>query len=274
MEPFVLSNKEFNKFRDLIYKEAGISMSDAKIALVQSRLSRRLRSLNINTYKDYYKYLVENFDEEGTDFVNSITTNKTDFFREPHHFKFLEEVVFPEWERSGKKEFRIWSAGCSSGMEPYTIAITINEYFKNKNKPNIKILATDIDSNILDIAKEGVYRLQDVEDIPVNILKRNFFKGNGENEGKFKVKDNLKKMISYQRLNLMDEQYPMKKKFDIIFCRNVVIYFNKDTQQKIFSHYEEYLEDTGFLIIGHSENLTSLDVKFSLVGKTIYKMEP
>jgi len=265
-----LSDKQYLKFKDLIYTEIGITLSDAKKALVNSRLQKRLRLLNLNSYEKYFDYLIQNFESEKINFINSLTTNKTDFFRESYHFEFLKEIVFPKWEKSNKNEFRIWSAGCSTGMEPYSIAITVQEYFFNKKQPNIKILATDIDTNVLDIAKEGIFKLEDIKNINVEVLKKYFYRGNGDNKGTFKVKSNLKKMISFRKLNLVDDIFPMKKKFDIIFCRNVAIYFNTETQQKIFKHFENFVDADSYLFIGHSENLSRLKSNFCLINKTVY----
>ncbi len=266
-----LSDIEFIKYRDIVYKEAGITLNDSKKALLQARLMRRMRALKINEFSDYYKYLMENYEEEKVNFINSITTNKTEFFRENRHFDFMTEKALAEFAEMGRKEIKIWSAGCSTGEEPYTIAITLQEYFENKLKPQLKILATDIDTQVLDKAKEGIYKSDLIEDIPVEILKKYFYRGKAENDGLFKVKENIKNIITFSRLNLLDDIYPMKGQFDIIFCRNVVIYFDKETQRILFQKFSRYLADHGYLFIGHSENISSISDEFSLVGNTIYK---
>lgn len=267
-----LDDREFEKFKELIYSESGIKLSDMKKALVRARLTKRLRILKLDSFTDYYNYLVKNFNEEKFDFVNAITTNKTDFFRESKHFEFMKEVFLPEFIESGKDELRLWSAGCSTGEEPYTIAITLLEFFENyKIKPEIKILATDIDTSVIEKARSGIYTGEQVKGIDTKILKKYFLKGKDENEGLFRAKDYLKKMISFRRLNLHDEVYPMKKRFDLIFCRNVIIYFDKEYQQRLFDRIFNYMNDTGYLFIGHSENLSSVTRKFKLVGNTIYK---
>jgi chemotaxis protein methyltransferase CheR len=266
-----LTDKDFNKYREIVYKEAGIKLNDSKKALLQARLTRRLRTLKIDEFSEYLDYLMENYEEEKVNFINCITTNKTEFFRESKHFDFMTEKALPEFVNMGIKEIKIWSAGCSTGEEPYTTAITLQEYFENKTKPEIKILATDIDTQVLDKAKEGIYASDIIEDIPVDILKKYFYKGKAGNEGLFKVKDNLKNMITFLRLNLLDEAYPMKGQFDIIFCRNVIIYFDRETQKKLFNKFSRYLAGHGYLFLGHSENISAISDDFTLIGNTIYK---
>ena len=266
-----LTEREFIKYRDIVYKEAGITLNDSKKALLQARLMRRMRALNISEFSEYYEYLMENYEDEKVNFINSITTNKTEFFRESRHFDFMMEQALSEFVEMGRKEIKIWSAGCSTGEEPYTIAITLQEYFENKTKPVLKILATDIDTQVLDKAKEGIYRSDLIEDIPVEILKKYFYRGKAENDGLFKIKENIKNIITFSRLNLLDDPYPMKGQFDIIFCRNVIIYFNKETQEILFKKFSRYLADHGYLFIGHSENISSISDEFLLIGNTIYK---
>ncbi len=271
MVPFAISDDEFNNFRSLIYKEAGINLSDLKRALVQSRLTKRIKILGVGTFGDYYRYLISNFDDEKIHFINAITTNKTDFFRENRHFEFMKETVLPKLESSGRGSIRIWSAGCSTGEEPYSIAMTLREYFEKTKKPDMKILASDIDTQVLESGREGIYEYEKIRDIDISLLKKYFIRGSGNNEGLFKVKDSIKQMIVFRRLNLQDQNYPMKKKFDIIFCRNVIIYFDKDTQKKIFMKFHDHLKDDGFLFIGHSENITTFTDRFHLIGNTIYR---
>jgi chemotaxis protein methyltransferase CheR len=268
---YILSEGEFNKFREIVYREAGIKLADVKKILVQARLMKRLRFLNLDSFEDYYNYLLENFDEEKINFINAITTNKTDFFRENDHFEYMKSYVLPAFESKGENEIRIWSAGCSTGEEPYSIGITLFEYFKGKKAPALKILATDIDTQVLEKGLNGVYTQEQVAAIDKKLLKEYFLKGTGENQGFFKVKDFLKNIVFFRRLNLLVDAYPMKKKFDVIFCRNVIIYFDKDTQRKLFDNFSRYLKDDGYLLVGHSENISSVTDKFFLAGRTIYR---
>ncbi len=266
-----IGEREFNVFRELIYREAGIKLSDQKKALVQARVSRRCRILKINTYRAYHNYLLENYEQEIIEFINTITTNKTEFFREKQHFLYMQNVVLPEFCQSGKKDLRIWSAGCSTGEEAYTVALTVLDYFKEKRLPDFKVLATDIDTHVLSTAMEGVYKREVIQNISIPLLKEFFFRGRGENEGKFKVKDQLKRYIFFRRLNLMEETYPMKGRFDCVFCRNVIIYFDKKDQVKLFNKIHRYMVPGGFLFLGHSENISTICDGFQLVGNTVYR---
>ena len=261
----------FIKFKELIYQEAGIKLTELKKALIQARLTKRLRHLGIPSYRDYYHYLIDHFSDEKIEFINAITTNKTEFFRENKHFEFIRDYCLPEFDGRGKQKIKIWSAGCSTGEEAYSIAITMREFYGGSASPQVRILATDIDTNVLEKAYSGVYTLDQVKDIDIALLKKYFKRGAGENEGLFRVKDEIRDMILFRRLNLLDESYPMKGKFDIIFCRNVIIYFDRPTQKELFEKFSRYLDDEGYLFIGHSENLTSVSNKFSLLGHTIYR---
>jgi chemotaxis protein methyltransferase CheR len=208
---------------------------------------------------------------EVPQFVNAITTNLTSFFREQHHFEFLVGKVLPELlERKSKdRKLRIWSAGCSTGEEPYSIAIVVQDFFRDKRGWDIKILATDIDSNVLDTARKGIYREDRTRDLPANVLQSSFQKGIGGNDGYVKIEPELKEMISFRQLNLMDG-WPMRNSFDVIFCRNVVIYFSKQNQKILFDRFANALCSRGFLFIGHSESLFNVSNRFELISKTVY----
>ncbi len=266
-----LSDSDFNKLRDMIYNEAGIKLADVKKILMQSRLIKRLRELRLESFSEYYDYLVENYEDEKINFINAITTNKTDFFRENDHFEYMKKHILPEFEKKREKELRIWSAGCSTGEEPYTIAITLFDYFNGKIAPDFLLLATDIDTQVLDKAREGNYPVEHLSEVDPRYLKTYFTYHQTERGGVYSVKDQLKDVVYFRRLNLLQDEYPMKKKFDIIFCRNVIIYFDRETQKKLFEKYYSYLKDDGYLLIGHSENITSITDKFTLAGRTIYR---
>lgn len=266
-----LQDDEFNLIKEIIYKESGIHLSDMKRALVQSRVTKRLRELQMWNYEDYCQYLTDNYDKEIVNLINCITTNKTDFFREPRHFEFMKQTALPEFEHAGKKNIKIWSAGCSIGAEPYTIAISACEYFQDKKMPVIKILATDIDTQVIRKGESGIYNISEVESIDIDILRKYFMRGTGANDGLFKIKDAIKKFISFRRLNLFDDCYPMRGTFDIIFCRNVIIYFDAESRKKLFEKFHNYLSKDGYLIMGHSETLTGLTNRYTFIGNTIYR---
>lgn len=266
-----LHDNEFKLFRDVIYRESGINLSVMKKALMQARLMKRMRELHLHDYRKYYVYLNDHYEDEVIHLINCITTNKTDFFREPKHFEYLKGVILPEYKDQKKKTIRIWSAGCSTGEEPYSIAITIHEYYENSGLPDFKILATDIDTKVLEDAKSGIYKsdILGVFDMPA--ARKYFLKGKDENDGLFRIKDFLKKNISFRRMNLFDSELPVKCRFDIIFCRNVIIYFDKESQKRVISLLHNYLKDDGYLFIGHSETLAGIADKFHFVKNTIYK---
>ena len=267
-----LSDRTFKELVRIIYRECGIKLTERKKALVQSRLLKRLRKSEFNTYEEYFVYLKRNYNKEITNLINCITTNKTDFFREEHHFDFLIDSILPELLEENPEEIRIWSAGCSTGEEPYTIAITLLEYFKNKTKKiNLKILATDIDTNVLKTAQKGIYKHDVVQDINIEILKKYFLRGKDKNEGYLMVKKKVKDLITFRKLNLLDDIFPMKKKFDIIFCRNVIIYFDKETQISLLHKFHSHLTFDGYLFLGHSESIFGSKDLFTLIGKTIFK---
>jgi len=270
IQDYNLSDEHFHKFRDLIYNEAGIKLGDVKKILVQSRLIKRLRELHLEDFGSYHEYLTKNYETEKINFINAITTNKTDFFRENDHFEYMKNVILPGMEKKGLKEIRIWSAGCSTGEEPYTIAMTVMDYFGNRKMPEILILATDIDTQVLQKAVNGVYAEDRLQTVDEKIIARYFDMQPGKLPV-YEIKDSVKNVVYFRRLNLLQEQYPMKKQFDIIFCRNVIIYFDRDVQKKLFSRFYDCLKDDGYMLIGHSENITSITDRFSLAGRTIYR---
>jgi len=272
-----LSDKDFNRFRKLIFDLAGITLSEHKRALVYSRLAKRLRANGLENYSDYYE-LVANADpdsQEIVEFINAITTNKTSFFREPHHFDFLREEIFPAYlediNTNRRKSVRIWSAGCSAGQEPYTLAMTLFEFFGANTSAELKILATDIDTNVLARARQGIYNEEQIEDIPDYLLRKYFLKGKGDREGLAKVGKELQSIIQFDRLNLFDPVWPMKEKLDIIFCRNVIIYFSRDTQRQLIRRMTQHLKPGGYLMLGHSESLHGYESGLQHVRKNVYR---
>lgn len=266
---YILHDDEFAAIRSLVKAQTGISLSEAKRELVYSRLVRRLRKLGIATFGEYIELLAAGQPEELEEFTNAITTNLTAFFREGHHFEFLAKTVLPELEKrnAATRRIRIWSAGCSTGEEPYSIAMTIQENAAHLRGWDIRILATDLDSNVVAHSKRGAYREDRFEKVPQARVKRWF---DPAADGSWVAKQELKSMISFNQLNLMHE-WPMKGQFDVIFCRNVVIYFDKDTQKTLFDRMAERQRQDSWLIIGHSESLFKVTNRYQLIGKTIYK---
>lgn len=273
-----LSDKEFDMFRKLVYAKSGISLHDGKKELVRTRLGSRLRKGGFDSYMDYYRY-VENdpTEKEIVNLLDAISTNLTSFFREKAHFDFLVKTVIPQTveikRAKNEKEVRVWSAGCSSGEEPYSLAFTLMDNMETIQTWDIKILATDLSTQALDHAIRGIYKSKSFEGMSANVLRKYFQKGENENEGFYRVRPEAKKLVHFKRLNLMIPRFPFIKKFSFIFCRNVMIYFDKITQQKLVAKYYDVLEDNGYLFIGHSESLTSVDHQFKYMQPTIYRKE-
>lgn len=270
-----ISDTEFRQLREFIHAHTGIALSEHKKALVCSRLAKRLRHHDLHCYADYYQLLVEN-DPGGTELmamINSITTNKTDFFREPHHFQFLTERVFPAWRQNPHRErpLRIWSAAASTGEEAYSIAMTALEAMHGLREQDVSILATDIDTDVLARAAAGVYTENQAAQIPRTLLCRYFLKGAGAHQGKVMVKPALTSRVHFHWLNLVAAPWPMQEKFDVIFCRNVLIYFDKPTQQGLFERFAGALKKDGYLMLGHSEVIHGQITQFKPVGHSIYQ---
>lgn len=267
---FKFSKKDFKYIRDLINDHTGIVLAEHKIDMVYGRLSRRLRELNLDSFDSYLSSL-ENDEQELIHFVNALTTNLTAFFRESHHFDFLASKLIPQiMKNKASRRLRIWSAGCSSGEEPYTIAMTVRSIIPANSGWDVKILATDLDSNMVEKGSAGIYTEERVTGLSDQQMKKWVKKGKGDTEGMVKMDARLRDMITFKQLNLMHD-WPMKGPFDLIFCRNVVIYFNKETQAILFDRYADMLVDDGHLFIGHSESMYKICDRFKLLGQTIYK---
>lgn len=267
---FEFTWNDFEALRKISYKHTGIVVSDEKYDMFYSRLVKRIRTLGLKNFREYCKLLEEGQGDEFDQFINSITTNLTSFFREIHHFEFLAETVLPQILRMNiaKRRVRIWSAGCSSGEEPYSLAMTVAEHIPRDW--DTKILATDLDTNVLAAAAAGVYPSDRMDGISASRSKRWLLNGKGPNQGKMRVSPDLQSMIRFKQLNLMGE-WPMQGPFDFIFCRNVLIYFDKETKIKLISRYADILVEGGHLFIGHSESLYQITDRFKLIGNTIYR---
>lgn len=266
------TERDFKLVQKLVADHTGINLTDAKKDLVYGRLSKRIRKLDLSSFQEYISYVEDDHESELINFINAITTNLTSFFRENHHFEYLRNTLIPELiaRNEDSRRIRIWSAGCSTGEEPYSIAITVLEALQNYSNWDVKILATDLDTNVVATAKAGIYKDERVTGIDKKKLKRWFLNGSGNNLGKVRVSSELQDIITFKQLNLMT-QWPMKDKFDIIFCRNVVIYFDKPTQKVLFERYANILRNNGTLIIGHSETLFKVSDRFKPIGNTIYE---
>lgn len=263
---FPFTTEDFNHIRSLIYRVAGISLAQSKMDLVYTRLARRLRARQIDSFSAYIR-LLENGDvQEREEFINGLTTNMTSFFREAHHFPILSKHL---GTISKSNPIHIWTCASSSGEEPYSIAMTVVEHFKSFNAP-VSILATDIDTNVLEKARRGVYTLDQLQKIPPDQLKHFFLNGDGNNVGFAKVRPELQQMITFRRFNLLDAQWGFREKFDAIFCRNVMIYFDKNTQYEILKKMQPCMQPHGLFFAGHSESFHHAADLFKVCGKTVY----
>ena len=269
---FRFTDRDFTRIRALVSQHTGIALSEAKREMVYSRLVRRLRALRLESFEHYYTLLEAGDAGELVQFVNAVTTNLTAFFREAHHFDALAATLLPELMRNQarNRRLRLWSAGCSTGEEPYSIAMVVQETLPAAENWDVKILATDIDSNVLSTASRGIYSEERLSGISRPRLQRWFRKGTGANAGLVRVVPELQALISFRQLNLM-HAWPMRQPFDVIFCRNVVIYFDKATQRRLFDRFANGLDRAGYLVVGHSESLFNITERFALLGKTIYR---
>ncbi len=275
--PIEMTDKEYSIISSYIEKNVGIRMSEGKKVMMQSRLMSRLRALNIHSFEEYINYVFVQ-DTTGQELVfmtNALTTNKTDFFREADHFDTMNNIVLPDLINKGCKEIHIWSSASSSGEEPYTLAIVMSEYKRNHSKSfrDFDVLGTDISTEVLDKAVNAVYTDDVVANIPLEMKRRYFLKSKDRNQHIVRIKPELRQKCRFQRLNLMDDSWDVPARFEIIFCRNVLIYFDKPTQERIIRHLLHHLIPGGYLFLGHSETVFSMNLPLKTVGPTAYRKE-
>lgn len=272
---FEYTDSDYYRLSELAHKYAGINFMEAKRELVYGRLQKRVRSHNMKSFKQYCDYLeADQSSDEMRHFINAITTNVTSFFRENHHFEYLYNVIFPEIvlenEEVSKRTLRIWSAGCSSGKEPYSIAMVLRECIPDIDSWDARILATDLDSDILSVAKQGVYPADQIDGISPERRKRWFKRGQGANANTVRIDSAVRDLVHFKQLNLIDD-WPMKGVFDCVFYRNVAIYFARESQIQIVDRIANHLKTGGYLIVGHSESLFGVTKRFESIGHTIYR---
>jgi chemotaxis protein methyltransferase CheR len=267
-----ISDAEFAAIRDLVLRSAGIALSPAKRQLVCSRLAKRLRALELPSYGDYFRHVTQRDPrgEEMQRLINCITTNKTDFFREPHHFEFLGRSVFAA--RAGERPVTIWSAGCSTGEEPYSIAMLAREQFGERARAAVEVFATDIDTDVLRHASAAVYDDARVADLRPEQVRRHFVHGAQGGHGRVQVRPEVRALVRFGQVNLTAPPWSVPRGLDVIFCRNVIIYFNRETQERLMRGFAEQLRPGGHLILGHSENLHWLSDLFEPIGQTVYRV--
>ncbi len=268
----ILSPEQFSELSKIIYDNFGINLPESKKGLIPRRLNKRLRELQLKDYGEYLDYVENHWDTEEQILANAITTNLTSFFRENHHFEYLADTIIPHFIESNKlqRKLRIWSAACSTGEEAYSIAMVIKHFESQLHGWDIKILATDLDTNILSKAQDGIYLKSQVNEIASRFYKPEFFEPVMGQNDYLQLIPQLKDLIHFKKLNFLDK-WPMKGGFDIIFCRNVLIYFDLPLQKQILKNFSTLQSQKDYLIIGHSEGLHGMEIDYNLVGKTIYQ---
>ena len=269
------SDKVFNQFSRFIYEQMGIHLSHSKKVMLQSRLTKRLRKLKINSFEEYFAYVTSDkgIAQEMPNLINAVTTNKTDFFREPKHFEFLCNIVLPEFYESCKgRKFKIWSAGCSTGAEPYTMAMLLEEFSVKHTGFRYAILSTDISTEVLDIARKGIYTHEMAQSIPTTLRKKYVLKKMGDDKlPLIQIVPELRQKIKFKQINLMDDTYSTITDIDAIFCRNVFIYFDRKTQERVIRQLCHHLKPQGYFFMGHSETIYMKNAPIKSVATTIYQ---
>ncbi len=270
-----LTDQQFRKLSQFIHEGFGIKMPEVKKVMLQCRLQKRLRKLQISTFKDYIDFV---FSEEGKaneiiHMIDVVSTNKTDFYREADHFEYMRDMVLPELSGrvSSRQPLRIWSAGCSSGEEVYTIAFTVNEFREGNNHFDYQVIGTDISTDILTKANNAVYREEKVAVVPMQIKRKYLLKSKDREKPTVKVKQEIRNKTTFFRLNFMDRHYNVPNDFHIVFCRNVLIYFNRDVQYRVLQKLCDKLLPGGYLFLGHSESITNMKLPLDRIKPTVFK---
>jgi chemotaxis protein methyltransferase CheR len=269
-----LTASEFQQLASLVYAQCGINLTDGKGVMLESRLSKRLRVLQLGTFKEYIEYLTskDGLENELVHMIDVVTTNKTDFFREPHHFDYLKNVLLPNFinENGTSRPYRIWSAACSSGEEPYTLAMVLQDFAMIENGFSYSILASDISTHVLQKAAQAIYNLDHVATVPLVSKQRYLLKSKETEKPTVRVVPQLRNKVQFTRINLMDSVLDVDGEMDAIFCRNVLIYFDRKTQLEVINKLSQKLRPGGFLFIGHSESLHNFDLPIKQVKPTVY----
>lgn len=268
-----MSSADFNRLSSFISQEFGIKLPPVKKTMLQGRLQKRLRTLDILSFRDYVSFVLsdEGKKSELIHMIDVVTTNKTDFFRENNHFEFLKDKALPAYHSKNNDIFRVWSAGCSSGEEPYTLGIVLQEFADTHSGFNYQIMGTDISSRILEKANMAIYGMERVQVIPMALKKKYFLRSKDKSNPSVRVVPRLRQKVRFSRLNFMDHQYKMDVRFDAIFCRNVLIYFDKPTQEKVISRQLVHLKPGGYFFLGHSESIMNMDLPLVQVRPTVFR---
>jgi chemotaxis protein methyltransferase CheR len=278
--PAGLSHGDFSRLSRFIHETCGIKLSAGKKTMLETRLLKRLRSLGMRSFADYCAYLFgsEEGKQEAVRMIDLVTTNKTDFFREPDHFDYLIREVLPAWVRQRKDghvgKIRVWSAGCATGEEPFSLAMVLHEYASVTHGFDFQVLATDISTRVLETACLAVYPEERAAPVPGNLKRKYFLRSRDRNVPNVRIVPALRHKVRFQHLNLMADDFGIREQIDIIFCRNVIIYFDRPTQQRVLQHLCQHLAADGHLFLGHSETLEGLDLRLKGVYPTVYRKVP
>ena len=272
-----LSEAEFKKIASYIEKNVGIKMPPEKRLMMQSRLTSRLKALHLDSFKQYIDYVFSGKDTDNHEIImmiDAMTTNLTEFFREPQHFDYMRSVVLPEYAAQGRGKIKIWSAGCSTGQEPYTLSMVMSEFIRQNPTSSIRdysVLATDISTKVLDKAASAIYPMDAVKGIPKQTMHQYFLKGKDPHNPSVRLKQEIRDRVNFMRLNFMDDDYGFRDTLQIIFCRNVLIYFDKTNQERVINQFLRYLEPGGYLFLGHSETIFGMTLPFRTVAPTVFQ---
>ena len=268
-----ISPRNFKKLAAFIYGQSGIRMPETKLTMVEGRLRRRVRALGMASLDAYCEHVLgaSVSDEELVHLINAVTTNKTDFFREPRHFDYLRGTILPQWRQEGRRRIRVWSAACSTGAEPYTIAMVLDDFGQQHGGPDYEILATDLDTEVLSNAIKGIYPAEMLAPVPPDLHRRYVMRPRSPQRRDVRISPSLRSKVAFGRLNLMDENYPIGEPVDIVFCRNVLIYFDKPTQQKVVNRLCAKLRPGGYLMLGHSESIAGMNLPVKAVANTVFR---
>lgn len=272
-----MTDSTFSRLASFIHAELGIKMPDVKKSMLQGRLQKRMRRLGLGSYEEYVQYVFtpEGVEQELPQLINSVTTNKTDFFREPKHYEVLVRQVLPhvvDLSSAGlKRKLKVWSAACSTGEEPYTLAMVLSEFGETCPGFHFSILATDISTKVLEKAMTGIYGEEKIEPVPSPLRKKYLLRGKDGKRGLVRIVPELRSLVRFQRLNLMENDYGLREAIDVIFCRNVIIYFDRPTQKKVLGRLIAYLRPGGYLFMGHSETLNGFNMPLAPIALTVYR---
>ena len=269
-----IGDREFKKLSEFIEAEVGIKLPPVKRSLLESRLQKRLKSLGIADFKNYVDHVFHSTEgaTEVIEMIDAITTNKTDFMREPAHFEYMVHEALPELVKTRSK-IELWSAACSSGQEPYNMAMFMEEFIQRSKPIEYHVVATDISKSSLQKAREAVYNMSDIEVVADAYKKKYFLRSKKAGSNLVRIKPEIRNKVNFQGINLMKDHYGLKRKFDIVFCRNVLIYFNKENQTKVIQRIIDHMTDGAFLFLGHSESLAGMRNHLVSVGSSVYRKE-